>query len=348
MVYGGVRDVLVVERGGRRGEDRPAGGAGATGAGGGVRWTMRGTSVSWTRPRARSAWAARCSWRWTSGMNRCGVAARGARRPLARNIGALQESAVRRPPGVSWPRAAPQEVEERRAAMEVAVGQRPRDGRGARAAAAVRDRQRRGDRHVSLRGGERRLHRGPGRILSASWTWSTVWWKGFRGSSSIRCTFVATVMSLSDLRPRGRRRRPQGPLGRQGNAARARSRGRRIPAGLRRARARSDWGPGASSRSATGCGWYPIEPEITARVLQAGFRIRELPVAYNPRRKDEGKKISWTDGIDAIYTLLRCRLIAQRGRPAAPGPISRGRGEWIGRSWQTRLRRPGSVTIAPS
>jgi glycosyltransferase involved in cell wall biosynthesis len=70
------------------------------------------------------------------------------------------------------------------------------------------------------------------------------------------------------------------------------------------------------------CVGFDIEPEITARVLQAGFRIRELPVAYNPRRKDEGKKISWTDGIDAIYTLLRCRMIAQRGRPAAPARIA--------------------------
>ena len=60
-----------------------------------------------------------------------------------------------------------------------------------------------------------------------------------------------------------------------------------------------------------------IEPEITARVLQAGFRIHEVPIAYNPRRRDEGKKVSWTDGLDAVYTLLRCRFIPQRGRPAA-------------------------------
>lgn len=65
------------------------------------------------------------------------------------------------------------------------------------------------------------------------------------------------------------------------------------------------------------CVGFDIEPEITARVLQAGFRIVEIPVAYNPRRKDEGKKISWTDGIDALYTLVRCRLLPQRGRPAA-------------------------------
>lgn len=73
------------------------------------------------------------------------------------------------------------------------------------------------------------------------------------------------------------------------------------------------------------CVGFDIEPEITARVLQAGFRIVEIPVAYNPRRKDEGKKISWTDGIDALYTLVRCRLLPQRGRTAAsPRPSADG------------------------
>jgi glycosyltransferase involved in cell wall biosynthesis len=65
------------------------------------------------------------------------------------------------------------------------------------------------------------------------------------------------------------------------------------------------------------CVGFDIEPEITARVLRAGYDIVEVPIAYNPRRRDEGKKVSWTDGIDAVYTLLRCRFLAQRGRPAA-------------------------------
>ena len=65
------------------------------------------------------------------------------------------------------------------------------------------------------------------------------------------------------------------------------------------------------------CVGFDIEPEITARVLQAGFRIHEMPISYRPRRRDEGKKLSWTDGIDAVYTLVRCRLVGQRGRPAA-------------------------------
>lgn len=64
------------------------------------------------------------------------------------------------------------------------------------------------------------------------------------------------------------------------------------------------------------CVGFDIEPEMTARVLRAGFRIHEVPISYNPRRRDEGKKLSWTDGVDAVYTLLRCRVVPQKGRPA--------------------------------
>jgi dolichol-phosphate mannosyltransferase len=34
----------------------------------------------------------------------------------------------------------------------------------------------------------------------------------------------------------------------------------------------------------------------------------ELPISYTPRRVDEGKTISWVDGVEAIYTLLRVRF----------------------------------------
>lgn len=53
---------------------------------------------------------------------------------------------------------------------------------------------------------------------------------------------------------------------------------------------------------------FEIDPEITARLLQAGHRIVEVPVGYNPRTPAEGKKVSWRDGITAILTLLRCYL----------------------------------------
>jgi glycosyltransferase involved in cell wall biosynthesis len=56
------------------------------------------------------------------------------------------------------------------------------------------------------------------------------------------------------------------------------------------------------------CVGFDIEPELTARLLRAGRRIVEVPISYNPRTTDEGKKMRWIDGVDAIYTLLKCRL----------------------------------------
>jgi len=58
------------------------------------------------------------------------------------------------------------------------------------------------------------------------------------------------------------------------------------------------------------CVRFDFEPEVTARLLQAGYRIHEVPISYRPRTADEGKKISWVDGIEAVYTLLRCRFSA--------------------------------------
>ena len=56
------------------------------------------------------------------------------------------------------------------------------------------------------------------------------------------------------------------------------------------------------------CVGFDFEPEVTAKVLLAGRRILEVPIGYQPRREDEGKKIRWVDGVDAIYALLKCRL----------------------------------------
>ena len=56
------------------------------------------------------------------------------------------------------------------------------------------------------------------------------------------------------------------------------------------------------------CVGFDFEPEITARFLRAGHAILEVPIRYNPRRTDEGKKIRWIDGGDAVYALLKCRF----------------------------------------
>lgn len=53
---------------------------------------------------------------------------------------------------------------------------------------------------------------------------------------------------------------------------------------------------------------FDFEPEVTARLLMAGYEIHEVPISYNPRTEDEGKKIRWIDGIEALYTLLRYRF----------------------------------------
>ena len=53
---------------------------------------------------------------------------------------------------------------------------------------------------------------------------------------------------------------------------------------------------------------FDIEPEITARICQAGYKIYEIPISYSPRTASEGKKIKWQDGVKAFLTLFRCRL----------------------------------------
>ncbi len=53
---------------------------------------------------------------------------------------------------------------------------------------------------------------------------------------------------------------------------------------------------------------FDFEPEVTAKVLKRGYRIYEVPISYNGREWDEGKKISWKDGVIALWTLLRYRF----------------------------------------
>jgi glycosyltransferase involved in cell wall biosynthesis len=53
---------------------------------------------------------------------------------------------------------------------------------------------------------------------------------------------------------------------------------------------------------------FAIEPEITARLVQRGERIFEVPVHYRARATDEGKKLTAVDGVRVIGTLLRCRF----------------------------------------
>ena len=53
---------------------------------------------------------------------------------------------------------------------------------------------------------------------------------------------------------------------------------------------------------------FDFEPEVTAKVLKRGYRIYEVPISYNGREWNEGKKISWKDGVIALWILLRYRV----------------------------------------
>jgi glycosyltransferase involved in cell wall biosynthesis len=53
---------------------------------------------------------------------------------------------------------------------------------------------------------------------------------------------------------------------------------------------------------------FAIEPEITARLLQRGEKIYEVPAHYRARGFEEGKKLRAFDGIRVLWTLVRCRL----------------------------------------
>lgn len=53
---------------------------------------------------------------------------------------------------------------------------------------------------------------------------------------------------------------------------------------------------------------FDFEPEVTAKILKRGHRIYEVPISYNGREWEEGKKITWKDGVVALWTLFRYRF----------------------------------------
>jgi len=56
------------------------------------------------------------------------------------------------------------------------------------------------------------------------------------------------------------------------------------------------------------CRRFEFEVEVTAKVLKAGHRIYEVPISYAGREFHEGKKITWKDGITALWYLLKYRF----------------------------------------
>jgi glycosyltransferase involved in cell wall biosynthesis len=76
---------------------------------------------------------------------------------------------------------------------------------------------------------------------------------------------------------------------------------------------------------------FGFEPEVTAKVARAGWRVYELGISYNGRTYAEGKKIGWRDGVRAVWCIVkfsntgeRLRTLAGVGPPSAPSPVRAG------------------------
>lgn len=70
---------------------------------------------------------------------------------------------------------------------------------------------------------------------------------------------------------------------------------------------------------------FGFEPEVTAKVARAGCRIYEVGISYDGRTYDEGKKITWRDGVRALYAIVKYNLLAPRALLLRnPAPTSAG------------------------
>jgi glycosyltransferase involved in cell wall biosynthesis len=54
---------------------------------------------------------------------------------------------------------------------------------------------------------------------------------------------------------------------------------------------------------------FDFEPEITAKLLKSGKKILEIPITYQGRDWEEGKKITWKDGFAALWSLIKYRFV---------------------------------------
>jgi len=53
---------------------------------------------------------------------------------------------------------------------------------------------------------------------------------------------------------------------------------------------------------------FGVEPELTAKIAKGKWRIYEVGISYSGRSYEEGKKITWRDGVKAIFTILRYKF----------------------------------------
>jgi len=57
---------------------------------------------------------------------------------------------------------------------------------------------------------------------------------------------------------------------------------------------------------------FGMEAEVTGKLLRRGFRPYEVPITYRARSREAGKKLTWRDGVEALWILLRERFAPRR------------------------------------
>ena len=56
---------------------------------------------------------------------------------------------------------------------------------------------------------------------------------------------------------------------------------------------------------------FGMEAEVTGKLLKGGHRPFEVPISYRARSREEGKKLTWRDGVEALWILTRIRLFGR-------------------------------------
>ena len=79
---------------------------------------------------------------------------------------------------------------------------------------------------------------------------------------------------------------------------------------------------------------FGIEPELTARLAQAGARIYEMPISYHGRSYAEGKKIGWRDGVSALWSIVKFNWFGARSTPYTPPEVA---------PWEARRQASGDL-----
>jgi hypothetical protein len=59
---------------------------------------------------------------------------------------------------------------------------------------------------------------------------------------------------------------------------------------------------------------FGMEAEITGKLLARRIRPFEVPITYRARSREEGKKITWKDGVQAVWLLARIRMTSKRAQ----------------------------------